>query len=54
MNLRRIEALIELNNIASLKLSKKIGFIQDGYLREHYKHNGVMEDSLMFSLLKKT
>ncbi|MEP6684331.1 MAG: GNAT family protein [Parafilimonas sp.] len=53
MHLHRIEALIEPNNVASLKLLEKMNFIKEGYLRGHYKNNGVMEDSVMFSLLRK-
>ena len=52
MNLHRIEALIEPKNNASLKLAAKMNFIKEGYLKEHYKNNGVMEDSIIFALLK--
>jgi len=52
MNLHRIEAFIEPNNTASLKLAQHLGFVKEGYLREHYLKNGKMEDSVVFSLLK--
>lgn len=53
MNLNRIEAYVGPTNIPSLKLLSKFGFIQEGLLREHYKKGEVIEDSLVFSLLKK-
>ncbi|WP_116789364.1 GNAT family N-acetyltransferase [Flavobacterium psychrotrophum] len=52
MKLHRIEAMTATYNIASNKTLTKFGFIQEGVLREHYLVDGVMEDSLMFSLLK--
>ncbi|MCG2612428.1 GNAT family N-acetyltransferase [Flavobacterium sp. SM15] len=52
MQLHRIEAFISPENIASLKLVQKLNFIKEGHLREHYFKNNVMEDSLVFSLLK--
>lgn len=51
MNLHRVEALVAPDNIPSLKLVQKFGFIKEGYLREHYFKNGVFEDSVFFALL---
>ncbi|WP_306350761.1 GNAT family N-acetyltransferase [Flavobacterium sp. '19STA2R22 D10 B1'] len=53
MNLHRIEAFIGPNNTPSLQLIKNFHFTQEGHLREHFFKNNVMEDSLVFSLLKK-
>jgi [ribosomal protein S5]-alanine N-acetyltransferase len=53
MNLHRIEAFIGPKNEPSLKLVKKLNFTQEGHLREHFCKDGVMEDSIVFSLLKK-
>jgi ribosomal-protein-alanine N-acetyltransferase len=52
MNLHRIEAMTATYNNASIKTLSKFGFVQEGVLREHYLVDGIMEDSLMFSLLK--
>jgi len=52
MNLHRIEAMTATDNMASINTLLKFGFIKEGVLREHYLVDGVMEDSLMFSLLK--
>lgn len=53
MNLNRIEAFIGTYNIPSLKLVGKFGFTKEGILRSHYFKNNVMEDSVVFSLLKE-
>ncbi len=53
MNLHRIEAFIGPKNVPSLKLINKLNFTQEGHLREHFCKDNVMEDSLVFSLLKK-
>lgn len=52
MKLHRVEAFVGPENAASLGLMQKFGFQQEGHLREHYKRNGIYEDSLAFSLLK--
>lgn len=53
MNLHRIEAFISPENAASLKLVEKFGFQKEGVLKEHYFKNNVMEDSAVYSLLKR-
>ena len=52
MNLNRIEAFVGPTNIASLSIVNKLGFIQEGYLKQHYFKDGIIEDSIIFSLLK--
>ncbi len=53
MDLNRIEAFANLKNTPSILLLKKFGFTQEGLLREHYKKGGKIEDSAVFSLLKR-
>lgn len=53
MELNRIEALISPLNIPSQKLVIGAGFQEEGCLREHYRKDGIMEDSLIFGLLRK-
>ena len=53
LQLNRVEALIGRENTASQKLVQKFGFIQEGILREHYCKNGIIEDSVVFALLKR-
>lgn len=52
MGLHRVEALVAEWNVPSLKLLAKFNFTFEGTLREHYNVDGVMEDSVMYSLLK--
>lgn len=52
MGLNRVEAFIGLDNVSSRKLVEKFDFTQEGILREHYKNNGVIEDSVAYALLK--
>lgn len=53
MKLNRVEAFIGTYNTPSLKLVAKFGFAKEGVLRSHYFKNNVMEDSVVFSLLKE-
>lgn len=53
MKLNRIEAFISPENLPSLKLAAKFKFVKEGHLREHYNYHGKLEDSQVFSLLKK-
>jgi [ribosomal protein S5]-alanine N-acetyltransferase len=53
MGLTRIEAMTAPDNDASNGLLTSMGFVLEGRLREHYLVNGVMEDSLMHSLLQR-
>ncbi len=53
MNLNRIEAFVGPNNIASQALVKRLGFIMEGVLREHYYKPPAIEDSICFSLLRR-
>lgn len=51
MDLRRVEAFISPDNIASLNTVQKFGFIKEGQLRSHYVKDGNVEDSVVYSLL---
>lgn len=53
MKLHRIEAFIGPENDASLAIANKFGFQQEGLLREHYRKDGIMEDSAVFAILKR-
>lgn len=52
LNLIRVEAFISPDNIASLSTVKKFRFTKEGHLRDQYISNGVLEDSVVYSLLK--
>ena len=53
MQLNRIEATVMLPNIASIKLLQKLGFQEEGILRERGFWKGHFHDLRMFALLKK-
>lgn len=53
MKLNRIEAFISPENIASIKLIDKLNFVKEGLLREHYFENNRVDDSIVYSLLRK-
>ncbi|MCJ8164502.1 GNAT family N-acetyltransferase [Pontibacter sp. E15-1] len=52
MDLYRVEALASPKNVPSLQLLKRYNFSKEGLLRNHYMVNGVLEDSLLFALLR--
>lgn len=52
MGLHRVEAIAADYNEPSIRIINKFGFSYEGRLREHYNVGGVMEDSVMYSLLK--
>lgn len=53
MHLRRIEAEIDPQNRASGKALERLGFVQEGLLRERWQINGVISDSALYGLLAK-
>jgi [ribosomal protein S5]-alanine N-acetyltransferase len=53
MRLNRIEAMVMLENIASIKLLEKLGFEEEGILREYGYWKGNFHDLKLFSILKK-
>lgn len=53
LNLNRIEATITPGNDASVKVLKKLGFLQEGLLRERDLIKGKLEDGIMMALLQR-
>ncbi|MDU8976880.1 MAG: GNAT family N-acetyltransferase [Clostridium perfringens] len=54
LDMNRIIAMIDSNNISSIKLSEKLGFHRDGILREHYYNKSKDEyiNICVYSLIK--
>jgi len=52
LKLHRIEADVDPRNGASLRLLERLGFRQEGYLRERYLKDGEIQDSVFFGLLR--
>ena len=53
LGLQRVEALVDSQNTASVRLLEKYGFTKEGTIRAHYRVNGVNEDSDCYSLLSR-
>jgi len=53
MGLNRIEAIVNPGNVASIRLLQKLGFHQDGVLRERTYFHGRFIDDVCFSLLAR-
>lgn len=51
MNLNRMEALVGIGNVPSLRLMEKYNFTKEGVLRQHYFTADNYEDSVLFSKL---
>jgi RimJ/RimL family protein N-acetyltransferase len=51
LKLRRIYADVDPDNLASAGLLKKLGFQQEGYMREEWETHIGVRDSLLFGLL---
>ncbi|MCD6011092.1 MAG: acetyltransferase, ribosomal protein N-acetylase [Flavipsychrobacter sp.] len=52
MGLNRVEAFIGPANEPSLRIANRLGFTEEGRLREHYNKDGELQDSIVFGLLK--
>ena len=52
MDLNRIEAQIHPDNLASIRLVQKLGFVQEGVLRQVAFWGGSHHDLMQFSLLR--
>lgn len=51
LGLHRIEAYVQPDNVPSVRLLEKLGFTEEGYLREYAEINGRWTDHLIFSYL---
>ncbi len=52
LNLHRLEADVDPQNTASIKVLERLGFQREGYLRERWLVGGNVQDSLFYGLLK--
>ena len=53
MKLRRLEADVDPRNTASIRSLERLGFRQEGYLRERWNVGGEIQDALFFGLLER-
>ena len=52
LQLHRIEADVDPRNHRSIAVLERVGFEQEGYLRERYHLNGEVQDALFYGLLR--
>jgi len=53
LNLYRIEADVDPRNTGSIKLLEKLNFRREGFLRQRWRVNGEVCDSVLLGLLKE-
>lgn len=53
LDINRIEAMVLVDNIASIRLLKNLGFVEEGLLRDYGFWKGQFHDLKLFSLLRK-
>lgn len=53
LGLRRLEADVDPDNTASVKMLERLGFQREGYMRERWAVGGAVQDSLFYGLLKR-
>ncbi|MCY9879596.1 GNAT family N-acetyltransferase [Vibrio natriegens] len=53
LHLRRIEAEIDPDNIASGKALERLGFVKEGFLRQRWEVNGMVSSSAIYGLIAK-
>ena len=53
LNLYRIEADVDPRNIGSIRLLEKLNFQREGLLRQRWRVNGEVCDSVLLGLLKE-
>ncbi|MCW3127906.1 MAG: family N-acetyltransferase [Bacteroidetes bacterium] len=52
MNLHSVEANVNPNNVASISLLEKNGFVKEGHFKENWFHDGKFSDSAIYSLVR--
>jgi len=50
--LRKLTATIAVDNVASRRIVERLGFVQEGLLREHFSIQGRYVDQAMYGLLR--
>ena len=53
LNLNKITGTLFADNPGTVKMHKKLGFTNEGLLREHYYHQGSFKDCVYVGLLKR-
>lgn len=53
LGLRRLEADVDPRNTASIRCIERLGFVEEGLLRERWSVGGAVQDTLLFGLLAR-
>lgn len=53
LDLRRLEATVDVRNVASNRLLQRLGFVREGVLRERWLAAGELQDINLHALLKR-
>jgi RimJ/RimL family protein N-acetyltransferase len=53
LGLRRLEADVDPRNSGSMRVLERLGFRHEGLLRERWKVNGELQDSVLLGLLER-
>jgi len=53
MGLNRVQAIIDAENVRSIKLIERLGFKKEGVFRQNSYFRGRFRDEVCFSLLKE-
>jgi ribosomal-protein-alanine N-acetyltransferase len=53
MELNRVEATTHTENQRSMRVLEKLGFQREGVLRDYYCREGMYNDQVLFSLLRR-
>lgn len=51
LDLRRLQVLVAMDNVAALRLAERVGFRREGVLRSYWDHGGEPIDAVMLSML---
>jgi RimJ/RimL family protein N-acetyltransferase len=52
LGLHRVAADVDPRNVPSIRLLEWLGFRREGYLREHYRVGGEIQDAVVYGLLR--
>jgi RimJ/RimL family protein N-acetyltransferase len=52
LNMNKVYLRTSAKFLEANRLYKKLGFIQEGIMRQHYYTNGIYEDKILYSILK--
>lgn len=53
LNYHRITAIVDIDNISSLKLMQKLGMRREAYLKESYFNGSNWTDEIQFAIVEK-